>query len=256
MADHFFLPEGRPAQVSPVEWGYFDGREQIPFLESYSQGLMVARAVLAEHHPEYTDSPVARFVIDSALTSELTLNTQRLNTAEEHYRATHDKVTGLLNVAGLDEVIERTRTKKMGVILVDPTNLKKINDKISYDEGTGFLIDLANLLESCTRYGDYAARIGGDEFMILFDLEPKSNHRRKGDLTERQKLQAAHDRLAEGTTVLLKSKPRLKRLGVEVAIGIAFRGPTSTIESLKKSAERDMKRAKAEQHARVGKYRV
>jgi len=42
-----------------------------------------------------------------------------------------------------------------------------VNDKYGHDVGDVVLIDLANIVKSTIRVTDYAARWGGEEFMVL-----------------------------------------------------------------------------------------
>lgn len=84
-----------------------------------------------------------------------------------------DPLTELLNRRGLQEILSREvqRAKRESTtfiaFLVDIDNFKQINDTFGYVVGDIVLKEVAQRLRGSLRTTDYAARIGGDEFMIL-----------------------------------------------------------------------------------------
>lgn len=88
-----------------------------------------------------------------------------------HHRATHDELTGLLNRAGVHEYLERLleehRPDRVAVLFCDLDNFKRVNDSLGHEAGDELLVALARQLntglpEVCT-----AARMFGDEFLII-----------------------------------------------------------------------------------------
>ncbi|NTV90300.1 MAG: GGDEF domain-containing protein [Clostridiales bacterium] len=63
--------------------------------------------------------------------------------------------------------------KPFGVILIDLDGLKQINDRFGHFEGDEALVTTARLLRTTLRRTDIAARMGGDEFIILVDCDTK-----------------------------------------------------------------------------------
>ena len=99
-------------------------------------------------------------------------NTERKK-QEEHikYLSYHDYVTGLYNRRFFDDEIRRLDTKKsfpLSIILGDVNGLKLTNDIFGHDSGDELLIKLSEVLKKICREDDVAARIGGDEFGIIF----------------------------------------------------------------------------------------
>jgi len=85
-----------------------------------------------------------------------------------------DPLTGLLNRRGLQQVLSRevSQLRRDGsellVLLVDIDDFKRINDALGYAVGDVVLKEIARKLQVSLRATDEVARIGGDEFMMLF----------------------------------------------------------------------------------------
>ena len=103
-----------------------------------------------------------------------------LNEEKNHYsyRAFHDPLTGLKNRAFFDEsfINEIARAKRnsslLAVVVVDMDEFKKVNDTLGHQAGDALLIEVANRLLRGTREIDTVARIGGDEFGMLWPSYP------------------------------------------------------------------------------------
>lgn len=90
--------------------------------------------------------------------------------------AIKDPLTDLFNRYALQEKFEEAlkRSKRMGIkisiAMVDFNNFKKVNDEFGHAAGDQLLKDFAGLAIEETRTGfDYVFRIGGDEFLFLFE---------------------------------------------------------------------------------------
>lgn len=89
-----------------------------------------------------------------------------------------DPLTGLLNRRALDDKLAselhraRRYQRPLCLALLDLDNFKDINDTLSHIVGDQVLIETARLLKTNRREGDVAARIGGEEFVILFPDTP------------------------------------------------------------------------------------
>ena len=103
---------------------------------------------------------------------------------ELRHLAFHDQVTGLPNRAFLLQRIEHciARSHRVAgfhyaVLFLDLDNFKLINDTMGHDRGDKLLQDVAQRLRACMRgidavarvEEDVAARVGGDEFIILLE---------------------------------------------------------------------------------------
>ncbi|GIL27441.1 sensor domain-containing diguanylate cyclase [Actinocatenispora comari] len=90
------------------------------------------------------------------------------------YQATHDALTGLFNeahaVAYLSSALRHLRADhdhSIAVIYLDLNGFKRINDSYGHQVGDEILAAAARRLASVTRAGDLAARLHGDEFLVV-----------------------------------------------------------------------------------------
>jgi len=94
--------------------------------------------------------------------------------------ATHDALTGLVRSELAEERLElalaaaRRRGNKVGVLFIDLDGFKEINDTRGHDAGDRVLQIVAERLAVLLRGEDTAARIGGDEFIVILNDLPGS----------------------------------------------------------------------------------
>lgn len=81
-----------------------------------------------------------------------------------------DTLTGLKNRRALDHVLERLTGSDTphAVMQVDLDFFKAVNDRLGHAAGDHVLQEAARILVEATRDKDVAARVGGDEFVLLF----------------------------------------------------------------------------------------
>jgi len=91
------------------------------------------------------------------------------------YLALHDTLTGLPNRDLLSDrislAVERRKRdrKKLAVIYIDLDGFKPVNDTLGHAAGDVALKMIAGRLNEAIRKSDTAARIGGDEFVVLLE---------------------------------------------------------------------------------------
>jgi diguanylate cyclase (GGDEF)-like protein len=90
---------------------------------------------------------------------------------QRHYDSSiRDELTGLLNRRGALDAVSRMLTDADSVhaaLLVDIDGLKVINDTLGHAAGDAAITRLAATIRATVRGDDIAARIGGDEFLIV-----------------------------------------------------------------------------------------
>jgi diguanylate cyclase (GGDEF)-like protein/PAS domain S-box-containing protein len=91
------------------------------------------------------------------------------------YLALHDSLTGLPNrellADRMEIAVERRKRDELknAVLYIDLDAFKPINDTLGHDAGDYALKEIAARLEHSVRGTDTAARIGGDEFIVLLE---------------------------------------------------------------------------------------
>ncbi|MEU5853614.1 sensor domain-containing protein [Saccharopolyspora shandongensis] len=87
------------------------------------------------------------------------------------YQATHDDLTGLPNRAAVKDLLlgllGRADSHRVAVLFCDIDNFKRVNDSLGHDAGDELLVALARRLEGGLPDGCTAARLSGDEFVII-----------------------------------------------------------------------------------------
>ena len=88
----------------------------------------------------------------------------------------HDTLTGMANrsfaLSRIEQLIARSRRDpdlSFAVLHLDFDGFKTINDRFGHDAGDVFLCEVAARLKRIIREVDLAARVGGDEFVVLLD---------------------------------------------------------------------------------------
>ena len=89
------------------------------------------------------------------------------------YQANFDHLTRLPNRRLLENRLvkakERADRSKLlvGILYIDLDGFKKVNDQSGHSVGDKLLIEAANRISACVRSEDTAARVGGDEFVVI-----------------------------------------------------------------------------------------
>ena len=147
-------------------------------------------------------------------------------------------MTGLANRRAIEPVVLgalaelRIGGRPCALALLDIDQFKTINDRHSHVVGDCVLRRLGDMLRVALRGLDFAARIGGDELMILFSGNTETEARAACDRI--RNVIAAHDwnALSHG-------------LAVAMSIGVTAARPDDTFETLMQRADRLMYAHKA-----------
>jgi diguanylate cyclase (GGDEF)-like protein len=164
-----------------------------------------------------------------------------IKAAEEQLRelATHDKLTGLANRALLYDRLDQAlaRFLRLGhglaVMYCDLDNFKPVNDRLGHDAGDAVLVEISNRIREVVRETDTAARVGGDEFVVLVE-----------GVRDRELLQTVASRLIEVVSrpIVLPAGP--VQVGVSVGVVLAGEG-SDDADRLMMLADQTMYQAKA-----------
>ncbi len=98
--------------------------------------------------------------------------TERHQQAEAlRHQAMHDALTGLPNRRAvndrLSELLASPDAERVAVLFCDIDNFKRVNDSLGHDAGDELLVALARRLQRRLPEGCQAARLSGDEFVVI-----------------------------------------------------------------------------------------
>ncbi len=152
-----------------------------------------------------------------------------------------DALTGLSNWRHFSELSTRelARAKRYGtpvtLAYLDLDNFKRVNDSMGHEAGDALLRDIGDVLRRGLRVTDIAARVGGDEFVIMFpDLD-------------RDRAEHAVAKVNAGLQALCRRAPEL---GFSIGVVTATH-PPQDVELLVRAADSLMYEVKAEGKGRV-----
>lgn len=103
-------------------------------------------------------------------------------TKRVEFLSRHDELTGLPNRYHIKEFLtgqlakEDIRNSPFAMICLDLDKFKPVNDIFGHSTGDALLGEVALRLKQCVRRGDFVARQGGDEFMLLLDNTRHLDH--------------------------------------------------------------------------------
>ena len=153
-----------------------------------------------------------------------------------------DSLTGLPNRRQFEERLEESlarskRTRRpMAVIFLDVDHFKSINDTHGHGFGDGVLREFARRLQEAIRKTDLAARLAGDEFVVILE-----------GLNIVEEAAAVARKLIDSIRIPIVLGDR--SVSVTTSMGIAYRDgdvDDSTAQELLDGADRALYRAKAQ----------
>lgn len=91
------------------------------------------------------------------------------------HRAAHDALTALPNRESFDQKLAQriaaaaTHDDRFALMFIDADNFKAANDNFGHAAGDAVLVAMSQCIKDALRPEDFAARIGGDEFIVIVD---------------------------------------------------------------------------------------
>jgi diguanylate cyclase (GGDEF)-like protein len=154
----------------------------------------------------------------------------RLEAEELRRAALTDQLTGLANRRALDNELDRICRSGVDVclLLLDVDGLKEVNDELGYQQGDHLIAALARSITEAVDEGTVAARMGGDEFVVILpDVTEKQARRQAKRILRRFRRQPLHRRVGE--------------ISGGVSVGVVEGRPGETPRDLVRRAARSMR---------------
>ena len=178
----------------------------------------------------------------------MTANELKASEAQAQHNALHDAMTGLPNRVYymqrlrtlLSACIEGSRSGNLFIAYIDIDGFKLVNDTLGHHVGDELVRQVANRLREALPPGDFLARFGGDEFVLLHSSDESA---------------AAADRLGSRIVALMR-KPFIisgNRLEVSVSCGVSW-GPEQSEDPGELLRRADVALYRSKQRGR-GRYR-
>lgn len=193
--------------------------------------------VLAGKQYYYSFAPYWNFVVRMLLFFTIVFAISKIKTIlelEKKY-ARKDFVTGIANWQAFSEVAAREIAKcrrykrPLAIAYIDCDNFKALNDSLGHKAGNDFLRSMAKSAQSNIREIDMAARVGGDEFVVLL---PETSYESAQTVVKR-----LHDKLIGSV--------QKNKWTITFSIGVAvFVRPPDSIDEMVTKADNLMYEAK------------
>ncbi len=152
-----------------------------------------------------------------------------------------DALTGLRNRRALEFVLARLVRERTPFALchIDLDYFKTINDTLGHAAGDTVLQHVAERLIGIVRASDTVARVGGDEFVLVFP-----------DLVELDRLTYIADRIVSGLEEPVSHEGKLCRISASVGITVSTAYEMPEPEQMIADADEALYRSKVEGRAR------
>lgn len=157
------------------------------------------------------------------------IDNERLNSI-----ANTDPLTQLLNRRSMNERLLSFYRKfekegvPFSVLMLDVDFFKKINDNYGHSVGDQVLVNLSNVIKSQLRYGDYAGRWGGEEFLVVLSSAGKGEA-----VSVAERIRVA---IMETSTVLQDGR----EVNCQVTIGVATITSGMTVDEVISEADKKL----------------
>lgn len=165
-----FFADDRKPLIAELLRKLYEDNEAVPLMES--------ELIRIDGKKIYVDFAAMPFDMDGKTAVQVVLRdiTEKKKQDEYiRYLAMHDKLTGLPNRELLADRVSRASKRrkrdkqKNALIYFDLDGFKPINDTLGHDAGDKALKEIAVRVENAIRGADTAARMGGDEFVVLLE---------------------------------------------------------------------------------------
>ncbi|HEX5804259.1 MAG TPA: diguanylate cyclase [Azospira sp.] len=177
----------------------------------------------------------ANALLDTAEAAIGEVNAQRI---EMEKLATHDHLTGLPSLRLAEDRLQVACSKalraeaKVALLFIDLDEFKTVNDNYGHEAGDAVLCEVARRLRECIRAEDTAARIGGDEFLVIL-----------GDLPDAQTAATVARNIGSALARPIDTPGHVVHTGASIGIAL-YPDHTGNVDAMRHVADQAMYRVK------------
>ena len=170
--------------------------------------------------------------------SQTDITAQKAMEARLHEQAIHDELTGLYNRRHFNEafrsflLIAQQASQPLSLAVCDLDRFKQINDTHGHPAGDEVIRRFARMISGALRGKDLAARIGGDEFCVLFPFTAVDDAAR------------ALERVRERLAAEVFQGEAGAAFSASATFGVAGLGPSMAPDALMRAADEALYEAK------------
>ena len=164
-------------------------------------------------------------------------------------QAIRDPLTSLYNRRYFEEEVfnrilcAKTAHEDYSVLMIDADHFKRVNDTYGHKVGDKVLIELASTAEKALRETDIVARYGGEEFVIFLEK------------VNADKAKVVAERLRESIAAIVVYSDEGEEVRFTVSIGVSSSEVSDNVETLIKTSDEALYRAKQTGRNRVEIFR-
>nr|WP_320729952.1 EAL domain-containing protein [Enterobacter sichuanensis] len=174
---------------------------------------------------KFSTQPDGTVVLRGAAT-DVSLEVEATKRVE--FLSRHDELTGLPNRYHIKEFLAGQLAKEgvnnypFAMICLDLDKFKPVNDIFGHSTGDALLGEVASRLKHCVRGGDFVARQGGDEFMLLL-----------GNISQKEQIEEVCQRIVEELNRPFTIDGNDVAIGVSMGIAMAPQDSSSANDLLR-----------------------
>ncbi|QTD41464.1 GGDEF domain-containing protein [Sporosarcina sp. Te-1] len=225
---------GEPKELTVEEEGHQKTYRYIPYKADERRGYSTDRVVEIVYNDSeltgllhsYKNQFILQLGVIMIAAVGLSFIIGRLVATPIHL-AFHDSLTGLKNRAAFEDEVQRNlaRGNSIALLMIDLDNFKLVNDRLGHGEGDRILKQAARIISEVVEPSAIAARVGGDEFLVLFlDAEEQRIRRTAEDLLLNMQEGVSEMRIFD-------------QIHLSISIGISFSDSGDTFETLYTKAD-------------------
>ncbi|MFA6138855.1 MAG: diguanylate cyclase [Sulfurimonas sp.] len=161
---------------------YIDGHYWIDYLQKKQHAKELKVLIKKDTENRYFKPHAKKISVENEtlyliIFNDITKNYEKIQQLKEE--VARDTLTKLFNRGKFNDVLtqsmalSQTTSSPLSIIFLDIDHFKTVNDTLGHNVGDEVLVEIAEIISSAVREGDFVARWGGEEFIITLQSTNK-----------------------------------------------------------------------------------